>query len=96
MTAITFDTLKYSNRLKAVGVPDKQAEAMAEMQADVFDKNLGELATKQDLRELELRFDTKLEKEIGPVRTELAVVKWMLGVQMAGVIALILKTFFPH
>jgi hypothetical protein len=27
MSAITFDTLKFANRLKSVGVPDKQAEA---------------------------------------------------------------------
>ena len=30
MTAITFDTLKFANKLKLAGVPDKQAEAEAE------------------------------------------------------------------
>ncbi len=50
------------------------------------------LATKEDIKTLE----SKLEKELAPMRTELAVIKWMLGVQMAGVVALILKSFFPH
>ena len=85
MTAITFDTLRYANRLKSAGVPGEQAEAMAEMQAEVNEKSLTGLVT-----------DAKLEKELGPIRIELAVIKWMLGVQMAGVMALILKTFFPH
>jgi hypothetical protein len=33
MTAITFDTLKFANKLKLAGVPDKQAEAEAEAEA---------------------------------------------------------------
>ena len=61
--SINFDTLKYANRLKAVGVPDKQAELQAELQAEtvaqqtdaicnlsrLIDNNL---ATKQDINEL--------------------------------------------
>lgn len=82
--------------MKAAGVPDKQAEAMAEVQADVFDRNLEEWVTKRDFQALELRIEIKLEKELAPIRTELAVVKWMLGIQMAGVIAILIKTFFPH
>ena len=88
MVAIAFDTLN-ANRLKSVGVPDKQAEAMAEMQAEVFDRNLEGLAIKQDI-------DTKLERELAPIRTELAVIKWMLGIQMAGIMTIILQSFFLH
>ncbi len=32
MSTITFDTLKFANTLKEVGVPDKQAEAQARVQ----------------------------------------------------------------
>lgn len=71
MTAVTFDTLKFANRLKAAGVPDKQAEAEAEVLSEVLEVNLRELATKEDLRRLEAvtkedlrrleeRFDVKL------------------------------------
>jgi hypothetical protein len=42
MTVITFDTLKFANRLKQVGVPSAHAEA------DILEANLGELATKAD------------------------------------------------
>ncbi len=92
MTAITFDTLKYANRLKSVGVPDKQAEAMAEMQAEVFDKNLEDIATKRDLKELELRMAADMAK----IHGELATMRWGIAVIVGGVIALIVKTFFPH
>lgn len=54
MAAITFDTLKYANRLKAAGVPDKQAEAEAEVLSEALEVNLKELITKEDLhREME-------------------------------------------
>jgi hypothetical protein len=43
MTAITFDTLKFANRLKQAGVPSAYAEA------DILEANLGELATKADI-----------------------------------------------
>jgi hypothetical protein len=43
MTVITFDTLKFANRLKQVGVPSAHAEA------DILEANLGELATKADI-----------------------------------------------
>jgi hypothetical protein len=41
-----FDTLRWANRLKEVGVPDKQAERQAELIAETI--NI-QLATKQDL-----------------------------------------------
>lgn len=49
MSAITFDTLKFANRLKAAGVPDKQAEAEAEVLAEALEVNLKDLSTKADL-----------------------------------------------
>ncbi len=54
MAAITFDTLKYANKLKSAGVPDKQAEAEAEALSEALEVNLKELVTKEDLhREIE-------------------------------------------
>jgi hypothetical protein len=43
------------------------------------------LATKSDLRELELKLSG-----------EMTLLKWMLGLVIAGIIALILKSYFPH
>jgi hypothetical protein len=71
IAAITFDTLKYSKRLKDAGVPDKQAEAEAEALSEVLEVNLKDLVTKEDLtcevdllrsdmREMEQRIVIKL------------------------------------
>jgi hypothetical protein len=90
MTAITFDTLKFANKLKLAGVPDKQAEAEAEALSEVLEINLKELATKQDIRlevrDLEHRLDARFERIDG----ELKLTRWML----AGVMSLVLKAFF--
>lgn len=94
MTAITFDTLKFANKLKLAGVPDKQAEAEAEALSEVLEINLKELATKQDIRlevrDLEQRLDARFERIDG----ELKLTRWMLGVMLAGVMSLVLKAFF--
>lgn len=55
--AVTFDTLAYAKKLKAVGVPEKQAEVQAETFAAIVED---QLATKQDLKELELRLTIRL------------------------------------
>ncbi len=87
MAAITFDTLKFANKLKSAGVPDKQAEAEAEALSEALEVNLKELVTKEYL-------DTKLQQELAPLRTDLAVLKWMIGLILASVISLVLKAFF--
>jgi hypothetical protein len=46
MTAITFDTLAYSKKMKAVGFTEQQADAQAEAMSEILDEKL---ATKQDL-----------------------------------------------
>ncbi|MCF2133893.1 MULTISPECIES: DUF1640 domain-containing protein [Burkholderiaceae] len=71
MAAIAFDTLKFANRLKTAGVPPAQAEAEAEVFADIFEANFDALATKADLRELEMRLDAKVDKGFAEVRGEI-------------------------
>ncbi|MBF0340918.1 MAG: DUF1640 domain-containing protein [Magnetococcales bacterium] len=92
MTAITFDTLKYVKTLKAVGVDEKQAEAHAEAMREVQDNQLKELATKGDLRELKLEMTADMAK----IHGELSTLRWGMAVTVGGIVALILKTFFPH
>jgi hypothetical protein len=67
----------------------EQAKAMSED----FQKAQGELdvATKRDLKELGLKIEARFEG----VRGELTLIKWMLGLLLGGVLALILKAFFP-
>jgi uncharacterized membrane protein len=57
-SVLIFNTLQYANRLKAAGVPEKQAEIQAETLAEVIDN---QLTTKQDLKELELKIDLKIK-----------------------------------
>jgi len=83
MATITFDTLKLVDKLKAAGFQQDQAEAVVRVVAEAQD----ELVTKAYL-------DSALEKALGPIRTDQAVFKWMMGVLLAGVISLVLKAFF--
>jgi hypothetical protein len=80
MAVITFDTLKFANKLKAAGVPSEQAEAEAAALSEVLEVNLKELATKDDLknslRELEMKIDARFEELMG----EMLLLKWMLGI----------------
>ena len=89
--AITFDTLKYVENLKAAGVPEKQAKAMSTAQQEVFSEVLHTtLATKDDLREVR----QELKHEIADIRSELKLMKWMMGFLLSGVISIVIKTFF--
>lgn len=58
MASITFDTHKFIRTLKASGIPEDQAEAIAEAFREAHLE--AELATKSDLRELEYRLIIKL------------------------------------
>lgn len=60
MATLTFDTLKFANRLKAAGVPNEHAEAEASALAEVFETHSGQLVTRDDLKALEDRLDAKL------------------------------------
>ncbi len=82
MATITFDTLELVDKLKVAGFAQEQAEAVIRVIADAQDS----LVTKEYL-------DFKFEKELAPIKTELAVLKWMMGVLIAGVLSLVLKTF---
>ena len=78
MTTMTFDTLKLANRLKAAGVPDKQAEAETEVFAEILAEAVraSELATKHDLAE-----------------AKSDIIKWVAGmlIAQAAVVATLIK-----
>ena len=109
MNAVTFDTLKYANALKAAGFTPEQAEAQVNAQAailyEVLEANRQDVATKGDLSALknELKSDMatlknvlqlELQKELAPVKSDILLLKWMVGVIVAGVVALVVKAFF--
>jgi hypothetical protein len=96
MASVTFNTLKYANRLKQAGVSSEQAEAQSEALAEALQTHQSELATKADLAMLkneittikaemaamEARLDAKIEKIALPLFIK-------LGSLMAGLIALL-------
>ena len=61
-----FNTLKYARKLEAVGLPRDQAEAHIQIIAEVIE---GDVATKQDLKELEYRLIIKLSAIVGTIVT---------------------------
>jgi hypothetical protein len=78
MTTVTFDTLELVERLKTAGFPQAQAESIVRVIAEAQDN----LVTKQDL-----------EAALYPLKTDLVVLKWMMGILIAGVMSIVLKTF---
>jgi len=106
MATATFDTLRYANRLKTAGVPDKQAEAESEALSEVLEINLKELATRQDIVELrkdmeqvELRLNARMDAQRENLRREISdskaeLIRWVVGVgllQISLITALLVK-----
>ncbi|MEO5350710.1 MAG: CCDC90 family protein [Magnetococcus sp. YQC-3] len=72
-TTITFDTLEYTEQLKAAGVPEEQAKGHAKALALVikqFDARADEQATKHD-KQVDERLDSLAEKSEKQVRSRL-------------------------
>lgn len=81
MATITFDTLKFVEKLKAAGISEAHAKAEAEALVTAFSEAMdSQLATKADINRVE---------------RELLVVKWMVGLVLGGVVALVMRAFFP-
>jgi hypothetical protein len=67
------------DKLKSAGIPQEQAEAVVRTIAEV---------------QTQLVTRTDLEMALTPIKTDMAVLKWMMGVMLAGVASLVLKAFF--
>ncbi len=57
MSTIAFDTHAYVKKLKAVGFTEQQAEVHAETFTEIIENRI---ATKHDLKELEMRLTIRL------------------------------------
>jgi hypothetical protein len=82
MATITFDTHKFIRKLEASGLSTPQAEAIAD-------------AFKEAQDEVNLVTQKDLQIELAPIKSDLLLLKWMIGVVLGGILALILKAFFP-
>ncbi|MCK2097710.1 CCDC90 family protein [Thauera aromatica] len=85
MSAVTFDTLKYVERLTAAGLPEKQAKA----EAEALREALGDLA---ELKSLTTKDDiSQVRIEISDAKAD--IIKWMAGLMLAqaGLVAALVK-----
>jgi hypothetical protein len=82
MSSITFNTLKFAQRLEKAGATREYAAAEAEALSDVFETGTQELITKSDL-----------QQELAPIRTDLAALKWMMGAMIAIGMTILFKLF---
>ena len=80
MATLTFDTLKFVEKLEKAGVPREQAKAEAEALAEVLDTGVQELSTHNDLKAMEDRFIGKF-----------TLLQWMIGFSLALNTAILLK-----
>ncbi len=86
MNTITFDTLKYTERLRAAGVPEQQAKAESEALRDVLSEATDNtLATKSDIY--------RLESSIEKLELRLTIKLGAFLAVFAGVIIAALKAF---
>jgi hypothetical protein len=72
MAVATFDTLKYAKALRAAGVTEQEADAHVDALKELMQSQLGQLATKDDLKEHSIIFKRDLALEIGALKHELA------------------------
>lgn len=93
MTTLAFDTHAFVKRLHEVGFTDEQAERLAELSQEIVNAILEKihqraLASKQDLKETELRLELKIAE------TKSDLIRWIVGtglLQTALITALLLK-----
>ena len=98
MATITFDTFENVKRLKAVGFTEKQAEVQTKIISELVENRL---ATKQDIvllqrdmKEMEVSLKRDMKEMELKITSEQKLIKWMMGFVLAGIAALILKSFF--
>lgn len=102
MSAIPFDTHAFYSELVESGLAEKTADALTKAVTKIETAKLEELATKRDLKEIELKIElvkSELKRDIETVRKEMAenkaeLIRWVVGVgmlQITVITALMLK-----
>ncbi|PWB83990.1 MAG: hypothetical protein C3F11_03620 [Methylocystaceae bacterium] len=76
--AVAFDTLKFVRKLEAGGFTQAQATAAAEAFAEATSQ---ELATKSDLRDVEVRLEAKIETTAANLKVD--ILRWLVVTQVA-------------
>ncbi|SRR5579875_506073 len=97
MTSIAFDSLSAARQLRERGIPQEQAEAIADAIRVAKDTDFSHLVTKEelnafksDLRAELTELKAELKTSIADTRSEL--IKWMFGgfISMAGLLVAVI------
>ena len=108
MTVVAFDTYELIKKLKDSGFEELQAEALADAFVTTQETYLADLVTSQELKDVrqELKQDIaqlrqeikelgfKMDIKYESMKGEIILIKWMMGIMIAGILSLILKAFF--
>lgn len=87
MATITFDTLKFVEKLRAAGVPEEQAKAEAEALVSAFSEAMdSQLSTKSDIN--------RIEQRLTVIDGELKLNRWMLGIIIVAEVGPLLAKLF--
>lgn len=91
MTTITFDTLKFVQRLEEAGISREQAEVVVRVIADAQETLVTNQSLDSRLSEMELRLESKIDKVTSELKVDL--IKWMAGslIAQAAMIATLVK-----
>ena len=104
MSTSSFDTHAFFNELKGAGFSEQQAEVITKLQKTTIttileqakhDYPLDDLTTKRDLKELELKLESRIkDTELKIVESKADLIRWVVGVgvlQTALITALLIK-----
>jgi len=103
----TFDTHMVVKRLQQTGFSVDQAELLSDIFKTTREEALASLATKDDLKQLENRLESYIDKKISQVdvkieslkgefnllKGEIGLLKWMFGVLVAGIVTILVRLF---
>lgn len=101
---LNIDTQKVHSALLAGGFTQKQADTVIETMRSI---DLTHLATKDDLKVLDAKMDTKfsafelkmeprfaaIEQRMAKIEGDVQLLKWMMGFLLAGMLSLVLKAY---
>ncbi|MEI8208473.1 MAG: DUF1640 domain-containing protein [Methylococcales bacterium] len=90
MATITFDMLELVDKLKTAGFDQKQSETVIRVIVETQDG----LVRKHDLTEVKNEIKADMNIRFERIDGELKLNRWMLGVLLAGVMSIVVKTFF--
>ena len=88
MAAMTFDTHAFVKELMQAGMPEAQAEVLARSQATLIDEKL---ATKRDLKELELKLTRDIQEMELRLKHDLTLRLGSMMVVAIGIVAALVK-----